>query len=500
MSTRVRLRQRARAPSIPRVTVSAPTGSKIQRRLWLLLVLLTAFTLVAGLAVARMLPRRLAMWQPASVASSRVASAGPVLGAVSDPAAGQDATSGGVNAAVSGLLGSAAFGPQVGALVADLSTGQVLFSRQSSTGFAPASTAKLSTAVAALDVLGPNARFTTRVVAGLTASSIILVGGGDPTLAAGPYPASNYPQPATLESLAAATARALQAKGIQAVTLGYDTSRYTGPEMAPGWTQSYVATGNVTPIESLEVDQGRLTASGTPDDADNVEVTRSQTPAADAAHAFASFLASDGITVSSGPAPQQAPAGSAALASVSSPPLSEIVLQMLTESNNVDAENLARQVAIATGQPASFAGGAAAVTAVLARLGIHGVSLVDGSGLSPMDRITPDTLVQLVRLAAAPSKPNLRPVITGLPVAGFSGTLAAGGSVFGALGQPALGVVRAKTGNLSTVVALAGIAQDKNGQLLVFAFMADQVAATSLVPAADQMTRLATALAACGCH
>jgi D-alanyl-D-alanine carboxypeptidase/D-alanyl-D-alanine-endopeptidase (penicillin-binding protein 4) len=85
-------------------------------------------------------------------------------------------------------------------------------------------------------------------------------------------------------------------------------------------------------------------------------------------------------------------------------------------------------------------------------------------------------------------------------VAGFSGTLAPGGSVFGALGQPALGVVRAKTGNLTTVVALAGTAYARNGQLLAFAFMADQLPANGLVPAADQMTQLATALAACGCR
>ncbi len=481
--------------------MSTPTGSGFPRAAWLSLVLLTAFTLIAALAVAHLLPRRLALWQPASVASGRVTRPGPVLGPVGDPAAGQAASSAGVSAALSGLLGSAALGPHVGGVVADLSTGQVLFSQQSGTGFAPASTAKLATAVAALDVLGPSATLTTRVLAGPTASSIILAGGGDPTLSASPYPASNYPQPASLESLAAATAQALRAKGIQTVTLGYDTSLFTGPEMAPGWTQGYVTTGNVTPIESLEVDQGRLTAGGLPDDVDNQGVKRSETPAADAAHAFASFLTGDGITVSSGPAPQQAPAGSARLASVSSPPLSQIVGQMLTESNNVIAENLARQVAIATGQPASFAGGAAAVTTVLARLGLgSGVSLVDGSGLSPMDRITPGTLVQLIRLAGASGEPGLRAVITGLPVAGFSGTLAAGGSVFGALGQPALGVVRAKTGNLSTVVALAGIAYARNGQLFAFAFMADQVPAAGLVPGADQLTRVATALAACGCQ
>ena len=83
-------------------------------------------------------------------------------------------------------------------MVDDLSSGQVLLSRNAGSGFAPASTAKLAVAVAALDVLGPAATFTTRVVAGSAASSIVLVGGGDPTLAAGHPPASDYPQPATL--------------------------------------------------------------------------------------------------------------------------------------------------------------------------------------------------------------------------------------------------------------------------------------------------------------
>jgi serine-type D-Ala-D-Ala carboxypeptidase/endopeptidase (penicillin-binding protein 4) len=473
------------------------------RTLSLTLALLCVFTIVAGIAVVHMLPARQALWRLPTVAGRRPAGGGTVLGPASGTTAGPAATSAGITAALSGLLGSPALGPHVGAEVADLSTGQVLFSSQASAGFTPASTTKLATAVAALDVLGPAARLTTRVVTGPSASSVILVGGGDPTLAAGSFPASAYPQPATLASLAAATARSLRGRGVHAVTLGYDTSLFTGPELAPGWTDSYVTTGNVTPIESLEVDQGRLTASGAPEDADDNGNPRPRTftPAADAAHAFASFLAGDGITVTGGPAPQQAAAGSTQLAAVHSPPLSQIVGQMLTESNNVIAENLARQVAIATGQPASFAGAAAAVTAVLARLGVRGgISLLDGSGLSPEDQISPGALVQLIRLAAAPSEPGLRPVITGLPVAGFSGTLAPGGSVFGALGQPALGVVRAKTGNLATVASLAGIAYDKNGQLLAFAFMADQLPASGLVPGADQLTRLATALAGCGCQ
>ena len=104
---------------------------------------------------------------------------------------------------------------------------------------------------------------------------------------------------------------------------------------------------------------------------------------------------------------------------------------MLRESNNVIAENLARQVALREGQPASFSGAAAAVTAAARRLGVPGgIRLVDGSGLSPQDRIAPAALVRLVSLASAGAQGRLRAAITGLPVAGFSGTLAPGGSVF----------------------------------------------------------------------
>jgi serine-type D-Ala-D-Ala carboxypeptidase/endopeptidase (penicillin-binding protein 4) len=477
-----------------------------------LLALLSVFTMTAGATVAHLLPPRLALWRLPTVAAGGLARPGPVLSPAPDPVggaqtaqagAGTQATAAGVSAALSGGLGSATLGPHVGAIVTDLSSGQVLLSRQGDSGFAPASTAKLGVATAALDVLGPAARFTTRVVAGPTPSSVVLVGGGDPTLAAGHPPASDYPQPATLASLAVQTARALRAQGIHAVRIGYDTSLYTGPLMAPGWSDSYVTSGDVTPIESLEVDQGRLTLSGAPQDADDPGNLRprSFTPAADAAQAFASFLSGQGITVRGAAAPAAAPQGSATIAAVSSPPLAEIVAQMLSESNNVIAENLARQVAIATGRPASFSGGAAAETAVLRRLGLRGgISLVDGSGLSPLDRISPGVLVQLIRLAAAPGEPSLRPVITGLPVAGFSGTLGPGGSVFPDPGPAGRGVVRAKTGNLLTVVALAGIAQARDGQLLSFAFMADQLPAGDLNAGAADLTGLATALAGCGCR
>ena len=466
----------------------------------LTLAMINVFTLGAGITVARMLPPRLAALRVPTVAAGPVDGAGTVLAPAT--ADGSLPTASGLRSALAGPLSAAALGPQVSAVVADPATGRVLLSKDGARLLTPASTAKLVTSVAALAVLGPNATFTTRVANGGTPDRIILVGGGDPTLAVNQFPARDYPQPATLASLAAATARALKSQGRTTVSVGYDTSLYTGPGLAPGWPQSYIATGNVTPIVSLEVDQGRLTTAGTPEDSDDPYNLRprSADPAGVAAASFTALLAADGIHVTGSPVAQAAPAHALGIASVSSPPLSAIVDQMLEESNNVIAENLARQVALATGQPASFSGAVAAVIRELRRLGVKGgLRLVDGSGLSPQDAIAPATLVKVVEIATTDTR--VRALLAGLPVAGFSGTLSGGQSVFSGIGGAARGSVRAKTGNLGTVTALAGLVTDRSGTTLVFAFMADQIpAAGMLQTAANAIDAAAAALANCGCR
>jgi D-alanyl-D-alanine carboxypeptidase len=472
---------------------------RTRRAALLTLATINIFTLAAGVAVARMLPPRLAALRVPTVAPAPVTGGGAVLGTAG---AGPLPTTAGLRNALAGPLSAAALGPQVSALVADPVTGQVLLSEHGARPMTPASTTKLATGLAALAVLGDGARFTTRVVRGTAPGRIVLVGGGDPTLAVNPFPARDYPRPATLASLAAATARSLRAQGQRTVVLGYDTSRYTGPGLAPGWPADYVSGGDVTPIVSLEVDQGRLTASGQPEDSDDPYnlSARSTDPALMAGDSFAALLTADGIRVSGAPAAQTAPARAATLASVASPPLSAIVAQMLEESNNVIAENLARQVALATGAPASFSGAARAVTGELKRLGVtSGIHLVDGSGLSPRDAIAPVTLVKILELAT--DRPAYRALLAGLPVAGFSGTLSAGQSVFAGIGGAALGSVRAKTGNLGTVASLAGLVYDRSGGMLVFAVMADQIPSAGLLqPAANAIDAAASALANCGCR
>lgn len=467
------------------------------------LALLNAFTLAAGLTVAHMLPPRLARLRIPVAAARPVVNATPVLTPVGASATGGQVTApptaSGLAAMLSAALPPGATGSGVGVEVAEAGTGQVLYSANASTPVTPASTTKVVTAVAALAVLGPDARFTTAVRQ--VGSTVVLVGGGDPTLAVNEYPSSDYPRPATLAQLAAGTARALKAQGHQSVRLGYDTRLFSGPGTAQGWTSSDISTGNVTPIAALEADQGRLTPGGALEDSDDPLNFRPRTtdPVGMTVAAFAALLAHDGITVAGTPAETAVPASAPLLASVSSPPLAAIAEQMLQESNNVIAEAMARHVAIALGMPATFTGAADADVTELRRLGVTTpISLVDGSGLSPEDAIAPETLVRVLSVAAR--TPKLRGAVTGLPVAGFSGTLAAGGSAFGGIGGPARGVVRAKTGNLTTVASLAGLVYDRSGELLLFAIMAPRVpGANQLQQAANAIDAAAAGLAACGC-
>ena len=489
--------------------------NRMARMMALSLALLCLFTIGAGAAAARLMPHRLSLFELPAISGHGLARPGKVLhasaGTPSTTSSSGVATVAGVTARVGRLVKSGALGPHVGALVTDLSSGQALYAHNSAAGFTPASTTKIATAVAALETLGPQHRFSTRVMVGRGFKAgashdarIALLGGGDPTLAVRRYPAADYPQPATLSSLAAATTRALRAKGIGSVSVSYDGSMFGGPAVAKGWkgigvAGNYISSGNFAPITGLEVDQGRLTARGAPEDSDDAGNfrPRSLTPSLDAAKAFVALLRKDGISVRGKPSEAPAPQSGTDLAVVHSPALAAIVQQMLAESNNVIAETLARQVAVVTGRPGTFAGAAAAVMAAAAKLNVHGLHLYDGSGLSPMDRISPRALVSLVGVAAR-SGARLRPVITGMPVAGFSGTLGPG-SLFGPFGKAGLGMVRAKTGNLNHVATMAGVAMTTHGQLLAFAFMGNGIPDRLGTQPEYSLAQLATALAGCGC-
>lgn len=382
-----------------------------------------------------------------------------------------------LSAVLGPLLGDAALGTRHTAAVVDVATGKRLYGTGADTALTPASVTKIATAVAALSTLGADHRLTTRTALEPDTKELVLVGGGDPTLTAH-KDAQGW---ASLRDLADRTAAALKKRGIKEVTLSYDTTLYAGPELHPIGVNV-----NLAPVSALMADEGRT------DDSTSGPVQRVTDPAADAARTFGSFLEGHGIRTTS-PGPSKATTRAENLAAVSSPPLSSLVERMLTNSDNDIAEALARQTAAAAGKPAGFDGGASAIAGALRKLGLplKGAEFHDGSGLDREDRLTADLLTALLVKAGDPAHPELRPVLTGLPVAGFTGTLTSrytGG---------AAGVVRAKTGTLTGVNTLAGTVVDQDGRLLAFAFLASNT--TNPLEAQSALDRTATALAACGC-
>ncbi|GGR85011.1 D-alanyl-D-alanine carboxypeptidase [Streptomyces aureoverticillatus] len=381
------------------------------------------------------------------------------------------------------LMDDKKLGRERSAVVVDVATGKRLYGKGSRQALTPASTTKIATAVAALSALGPDHRLTTKTVVEPDSRNVVLVGGGDPTLTArgeGRYVAGS----ASLRELADDTAEALKKRGAdQDVSLAYDTSRYSGPPQHPIGPNE-----NIAPVSALMADEGRL------DDSSSGPAARTAEPARDAAHNFANLLRERGIGLKADPRPGQAPKGADELARTQSPPLSALVERMLTHSDNDIAEALARETAVDAGEPASFDGGSKAVRARLAKLGLplDGAVFADGSGLDRDDRLTAKLLAALLKRASGPGHPELRSVVTGLPVAGFTGTLVdryPDASV-------GTGVVRAKTGTLTGVNSLAGTVVDADGRLLAFAFMT--TGTTDPQGAQSTLDAMASALAARG--
>jgi serine-type D-Ala-D-Ala carboxypeptidase/endopeptidase (penicillin-binding protein 4) len=386
-----------------------------------------------------------------------------------------------LTSALGPALDDAALGPGATGSVIDVATGRELYADGAGSAMTPASTIKILTGVAALHALGADHRLTTTAVWDAEHERVVLVGGGDTTL-----------RSADLRALAEDAAAALPGDGGRgAVSVGFDASLYATELHAIGIND------NIAPITPLQVDAGRL------DDSETGPAPRAPDPAAEAANEFAGYLKDAGVRVTGGPGRVgTVPEDAETLAAHRSAPLSTLVEEMLTHSDNDLAEALGRHVALATGRDGDAAGLRRAVAEHLAELGLSasgGVRIADGSGLDRTGRVTAELLTGALRLAADAGRPALRPVLTGLPVAGFTGTLADrydpdGGTPAGA----GAGLVRAKTGTLTGVNTLAGTAITPDGRVLAFAFLAGKT--TDPVAAQAALDTAAATLASCACR
>ncbi len=404
-----------------------------------------------------------------------------------------------VQAAGAALVASEALaGGRIGFAVLDLGTGEVVAEAAANRGFATASNMKLLSSAVALVTLGADFTMATDLVAcgeirdGVLDGDLVVRGHGDPTFGEG----------AAGDRAIATFLVGLQQLGIRRVAgrvLG--DGSWQGPEtLGLGWQWDYLdedyaapfgglcyggnvidvhlRPGDAGPVLQLKPTTERLPAvavvQGAAGSATLIEAHRalgsdlvvvSGTLAADAkeqvhqvavrdpvrfaANAITGAMVAGGITIDGAELP--ASGSERVVASHASPPLGEIVSQLLTSSNNLYAEQVWRVAArVATGESGTAAAERHA-KAVLADLGVDsgGMVLADGSGLSRRNLVQPHQIVRL--LAAMYDSSHRETFLAGLPVAGRTGTLR---SRFA--DGPAHGRVRAKTGFISRVVCLSG--------------------------------------------
>lgn len=332
--------------------------------------------------------------------------------------------------------------------------GRTIFDNGARRAVTPASTQKLIVAATALDALGAQYRYHTVLAGGDAVAgngeldgNLWLIGSGDPSL-----------QSSDLRNGVAMLARS----GLRRIGGGLvvDDRTLTGPELNPHWAAEDNGQDYAAPTSAVSLDEDRIESQQV---VNGVE-ERLFTPMQDVSHYVAGRL--NGMLVAQGILPSMPPAiGAAPLESVvlwdhRSAPLQTLESHMLYFSDNHYAEQLLRTVGEEAAQAPDDAGGIGAEREFLERRGIPapGLRLFDGSGLSPQDRVASITLARLL----AGEEPSLYRL---LPLGGRQGTLDDYDFT------TALGRVRAKSGHLSGVSALAGYVTTPRHGRLAFAFL-----------------------------
>ena len=371
-----------------------------------------------------------------------------------------------------------------------------VFQSQSDVGFVPASLVKIVTSAAALEVMRPTEVYTTEVFVrtdamtsatdGVLRGDVYLVGQGDPVLSTQRY-IERFPEPVAHTDIAELGDRVFATLAVHGITrvegrmVGdatwfIDQERDYTKQFPDGsseaiWKHSFLKYNNVGPLSGLLLNDGFSSYSRSTSSAGRTQNVRAVDPAQHAASVFDDLLEARGMVISKRPVSGTAPSAAVrtSLGSIESPPLSEILVRMLSRSDNTTAEMLLKEIGRRTAGSTRSSAVASVQEIMRQKLGplAEGLVIVDGSGLSSHNRLTCAAIVELLSQAGPGS-----PLVEGLSVVGERGTLRLCRPAV--VGQDQHNAIRGKTGTLLQSTALAGITVAANGEIVTFAMMANR--------------------------
>lgn len=356
-------------------------------------------------------------------------------------------------------------------MVSDLETGEVLVSRGADEARVPASNFKLLTDYVLLRAVEPTSRFSTSFVA--EGKTLTLVAGGDTLLSTGESDPDLTVGRAGLLTLTNRAVEALAEQGGKGeYTVNLDTSIYQGDALNPTWHEDDIAADFVTGVRPLAfyshyspAADGKPSTQRPQDAAAQVhEEALAQLNSAGKKHGISFVLGGE----------EPASAAAETIATVESATAAEQAAYMMQESDNMLAEVLARNAALARGAEGSIAGARETILEVLTEDGVNteGLQIVDFSGLSLENRVTAQTLLEITERIVE-GEQGADAALNGFPIAGGTGTLA--GRFDDSAEHPAQGYARAKTGTLNSVIALSGYTTNSSGRVLLFSIITNDV-------------------------
>lgn len=378
---------------------------------------------------------------------------------------------------VQAAIQRAAADPALGVLsasVTDVETGEVLWAKDENRKLTPASATKLYTAAAAILALDEDSRWSTDLLQDPNdPGRLILRSDGDVSLSRDGE--GFFTDAASVTKLAEKAKKKLGGQAVTSIVV--DNSIRSGDLFNKTWDREDIDGGNIANLDAVMLDAGRL-------DPYTSDSARSHNPGEDVGRALADALGADAEVTVASVAKEMTPSlgDQGPIATVQSAPLNVRLRDMLVHSDNIMAEAIGREIAKSQGEPQTFEGATSATLDVLKEHGIDtkDATLFDNSGMSEKNRLTAHELDGVL------SNKEVRDILDMLPVASVEGTLEARyGSGSGS--EDSAGWVRAKTGTLSGVNALAGTVMTDSGRALTFAFLSNESDPNSARPALDRL-------------